>query len=44
MKIVNEMLFVFVFLVKFFGMYKVKNELEDLFFRYVNSDAYAEML
>ena len=42
-KIANETLLVFAPLAKLLGMYKVKNELEDLSFRYANPDAYAEM-
>ena len=40
-KIAKETLLVFAPLAKLLGMYKVKNELEDLSFRYAEPDAYA---
>ena len=42
-KIANETLLVFAPLAKLLGMYKVKNELEDLAFRYANPEAYADL-
>ena len=42
-KIAKETLLVFAPLAKLLGMYKVKNELEDLAFRYAEPQQYAEM-